>query len=39
MDDVYYFKDLFELIPDYKKIVLSIFLIKNDFPFYTNMDF
>ena len=25
-----YFKDLFESIPDYKKIVLLIFLIQND---------
>ena len=30
MDDVNYFKDLFESIPDYKKIVLLIFLIKDD---------
>ena len=29
MDDVIYFKDLFESIPDYKKIVLLKFLIKN----------
>ena len=26
-----YFKDMFEYIPDYKKIVLLIFLIQNDF--------
>ena len=25
-----YFKDIFESIPDYKKIVLLIFLIQND---------
>ena len=25
-----YFKDMFESIPDYKKIVLLIFLIQND---------
>ena len=30
MNNVNYFKDLFESIPDYKKIVLLIFLIKND---------
>ena len=30
MDNVNYFKDLFESIPDYKKIVLLMFLIKND---------
>ena len=30
MNNVNYFKDLFESIPDYKKIVLLMFLIKND---------
>ena len=30
MDNVNYFKDLFESNPDYKKIVLLMFLIKND---------
>ena len=30
MDNTKYFKDLFESIPDYKKIVLLMFLIKND---------
>ena len=30
MDNVNYFKDLFESIPDYKKIVLLLFLSKND---------
>ena len=30
MNNVNYFKDLFESIPDYKKIVLIMFLIKND---------
>ena len=30
MDLVNYSKDLFESIPDYRKIVLTIFLIKND---------
>ena len=30
MNDVKYFKDLFESITEYKKMVLLIFLIKND---------
>ena len=30
MDNVNYFKDLFESIPDYRKIILLIFLIQND---------
>ena len=30
MDNVNYFKDLFESIPDYRKIKLLIFLIQND---------
>ena len=30
MNNTNYFKDLFESIPDYKKIVLLIFLIQND---------
>ena len=30
MDNVKFFKDLFESIPDYRKIVLLIFLIQND---------
>ena len=30
MNNVYYFKDLFESIPDYRKIVLLMFLIKDD---------
>ena len=34
-----YFKDTFESTPDYRKIVLLIFLIKNDVNFYTNVDF
>ena len=33
MDNVNYFKDLFESIPDYKKIVLLMFLIKIDVNF------
>ena len=38
MDNVNYFKHLFESIPDYKKIVLLLFLIKNLSLFYTNVD-
>ena len=30
MDNENYFKDKFESIPDYRKIVLLIFLIQND---------
>ena len=30
MDNENYFKDLLESIPDYRKIVLLVFLIKND---------
>ena len=30
MNNVNYFKDIFESIPDYKKIVLLMFLIQND---------
>ena len=30
MNNVNFFKDLFESIPDYKKIVSLMFLIKND---------
>ena len=33
MDNINYFKDLFESLPDYKKIVLLMFLIKNDVNF------
>ena len=33
MDNVNYFKDFFESIPVYKKIVLLMFLIKNDVNF------
>ena len=33
MNNVNYFKDLFESIPDYKKIVLLMFLVKNDVNF------
>ena len=33
MNNVNYSKDLFESIPDYKKIVLLMFLIKNDVNF------
>ena len=30
MDNINYFKDLFEPIPDYRKIVFLIFLFQND---------
>ena len=30
MDNINYFEDLFESIPDYTKIVVLIFLIQND---------
>ena len=30
MDNVNYFRDLFESIPDYRKIVLLLYSIKND---------
>ena len=30
MDNINYFKDLFESIPDYRKTLLLLFLIKND---------
>ena len=33
MDKVNYFKDLFESMPDYRKIVLLMFLNKNDVNF------
>ena len=33
MNNVNCFKDIFESIPDYKKIVLLMFLIKNDVNF------
>ena len=33
MDKIKYFKDLFESIPDYEKVVLLMFFIKNDVNF------
>ena len=39
MDNINYCKDLFESIPDYKKIVSLLFLIENDVNFFTNVDF
>ena len=33
MDNINYFRELFEAIPDFKKIVLLMFLIKNDVNF------
>ena len=35
MDNVKYFKDLFELTPDCRKIVLLMFLIKHDNDLFT----
>ena len=39
MNYVDYCKDIFESIPDYKRIVLLTFLIKNDANFYRNVGF
>ena len=39
MNSVNYFKDLLESIPDYKKIVLLIFSIKNDIALLTECGF
>ena len=39
MDNVNYFTDLFESIPDYKKIVLLMFLIQNDKKLLHEVDF
>ena len=39
MDHVNYFKYLFESIPDYRKIVLLMFLIKNDVDLLTECGF
>ena len=39
MNSVNFFKDLFESIPDYKEIVLSMFLIKNDINFVSECGF
>ena len=39
MDNVNYFKDLFESIPNYKKIVLLMFIIKNDVNFFSECGF
>ena len=36
MNNVNCFTDLFESIPDYKKIILLLFLIKNDVKFLLN---
>ena len=33
MNSINYFKEFFESIPDYKKIVIIMFLIKNDVNF------
>ena len=39
MDNSNYFKDIFESIPDYRKIVLLMFLIKNDKDLLLEIDF
>ena len=39
MNNSNYFKDIFESIPDYRKIVLLIFLIKNDQDFLVEIGF
>ena len=39
MDNIIYFKDLLESIPDYKKMVLLMFLIKNDVNFLYECEF
>ena len=39
MNNINYFKDLFESIPDYKKIVLIMFLFKMMLLFYMIVDF
>ena len=39
MNNVNYFTDLFESIPDYKKPVLLMFLIKNDVNFLNECGF
>ena len=39
MNNSNYFQDIFESIPDYRKIVLLIFLIKNDEDFLVEIGF
>ena len=39
MNNVISFNDLFESIPDFKKIILLMFLIKNDFSFVYELGF
>ena len=39
MDIINYFTDLFQSIPDYKMIVLLLFLIKNDVNFFYELGF
>ena len=39
MDYENYFKDMFESIPDYRKIVLLLFLIQNDTNFLKEIGF
>ena len=38
MDNVNYFKDLFDSIPDYRKIVLLMFILKNDIDLLTESE-
>ena len=37
MNNTNYFKDLFESIPDYRKIVFLLFLIKNERIYYVRL--
>ena len=39
MDNSNYFEDLFQSLPDYRKIVLLMFLIKNDTDFLLEIGF
>ena len=39
MDDTNYFKDLFESIPEYRKIVLLLFFFRNDKDFLREVGF
>ena len=39
MSNINYFKDFFESIPDYKKVVLIMFLIRNDVNFFYECGF
>ena len=39
MDNINYFKALFQIIPDYRKIVILMFSSKNDNDLLTECDF